>query len=147
MELLLGLASTGMPCLVQYASRSDHPLKDSTNSGCFRWDHDNTVMMPKIKIMFSPSNSITASSTPPCWPPSGATSPQLSRLPAGPPLAQRVPSYHASLLAPFGYASLLWAVLIGALVFNETITAFTLLGAAVIAGSGLYLFRTAASGR
>ena len=100
MELLLGLVSTGMPCLVQYASRSDHPLKDSTNSGCFRWDHDNTVMMPKIKIMFSPSNSITASSTPPCWPLSDATSPQLSRLPAGPPLAQRVPSYHASLLAP-----------------------------------------------
>lgn len=53
----------------------------------------------------------------------------------------------ASLLAPFGYASLLWAVLIGALVFNEAITAFTLLGAAVIAGSGLYLFRSATTAR
>jgi drug/metabolite transporter (DMT)-like permease len=51
----------------------------------------------------------------------------------------------ASLLAPFGYASLLWAVLIGAVVFGETIGAFTVLGALVIAGSGLYLFRAAAA--
>jgi drug/metabolite transporter (DMT)-like permease len=53
----------------------------------------------------------------------------------------------ASLLAPFGYASLLWAVLIGALVFGEAIGPFTLLGALAIAGSGLYLFRSAAAGR
>lgn len=53
----------------------------------------------------------------------------------------------ASLLAPFGYASLLWAVLIGATVFGEAIGVFTLLGALTIAGSGLYLFRSATSGR
>jgi drug/metabolite transporter (DMT)-like permease len=53
----------------------------------------------------------------------------------------------ASLLAPFGYASLLWAVAIGAVVFGEAIGPFTILGALAIAGSGLYLFRSAASGR
>lgn len=53
----------------------------------------------------------------------------------------------ASLLAPFGYASLLWAVLIGATVFGEAIGVFTILGALTIAGSGLYLFRSAASGK
>jgi drug/metabolite transporter (DMT)-like permease len=53
----------------------------------------------------------------------------------------------ASLLAPFGYASLLWAVLIGATVFGEAIGVFTILGALTIAGSGLSLFRSAASGK
>jgi len=44
----------------------------------------------------------------------------------------------ASLLAPFSYGQLLWATLFGLLVFSVLPDIWTLIGAVVIAGSGLY---------
>ena len=44
----------------------------------------------------------------------------------------------ASLLAPFSYVQLIWSTLLGYLVFGARPAAATLLGAAVIAASGLY---------
>lgn len=49
----------------------------------------------------------------------------------------------ASLVAPFGYASLLWAVLIGWLVFAEPPDAATLAGGALIAVAGILIARAA----
>jgi drug/metabolite transporter (DMT)-like permease len=49
----------------------------------------------------------------------------------------------ASLLAPFGYVSLIWAVVLGYLVFGETPDRGTLLGGAMIAIAGIVLARTA----
>ncbi len=43
----------------------------------------------------------------------------------------------ASIISPFGYASLLWATLFGILVFHETPAFATLLGAALIVAGGL----------
>lgn len=51
----------------------------------------------------------------------------------------------ASLLAPFGYASLIWAVSIGMLAFGETLTWNIVVGALTIAACGIWLF--AGSGR
>ena len=45
----------------------------------------------------------------------------------------------ASLVAPFDYTAMLWAFLLGYLVFGEVPTAFVFLGAAIIAGAGLYV--------
>lgn len=45
----------------------------------------------------------------------------------------------ASVAAPFSYVGLIWSALAGLMVFGETPTVATLLGAAVIAGSGLYI--------
>jgi drug/metabolite transporter (DMT)-like permease len=45
----------------------------------------------------------------------------------------------ASLLAPFSFAQLLWATLLGLLVFGALPDGWTLAGAAVIAGSGIYM--------
>jgi len=45
----------------------------------------------------------------------------------------------ASALAPFDYSSLIWAALIGVLVFHESLPPMTLLGAAIIAGAGLFI--------
>lgn len=45
----------------------------------------------------------------------------------------------ASLLAPFNYTRLLWAIVAGFLVFGDLPDAFTLLGGALIAGSGIYV--------
>ena len=45
-----------------------------------------------------------------------------------------------SVVAPFRYARLVFAILIGALVFGEWPDGFTYLGAALIIGSGLYSF-------
>jgi drug/metabolite transporter (DMT)-like permease len=42
-------------------------------------------------------------------------------------------------ITPFNYASLLWATLLGFVVFNDLPDAWTALGAAIIAGSGLYI--------
>ena len=47
---------------------------------------------------------------------------------------------HAAVISPFGYTSLLWAVLYGIILFGEYPQAKTLAGAAIILGSGLYLF-------
>jgi drug/metabolite transporter (DMT)-like permease len=47
----------------------------------------------------------------------------------------------ASLLAPFNYASLIWATLLGFLLFGDLPDAWTIFGAAIIISSGLYLVR------
>lgn len=52
----------------------------------------------------------------------------------------------ASLVAPFGYVSLLWAVLLGLIVFGENPDALTLVGGLLIAIAGTLLFRLAARG-
>jgi drug/metabolite transporter (DMT)-like permease len=44
----------------------------------------------------------------------------------------------ASLLAPFSYVQLVWACILGFLVFGEVPDLWTLVGAAIIIGSGLY---------
>ena len=45
----------------------------------------------------------------------------------------------ASLIAPFDYTSMLWAGVLGYLVFGEVPTVFVFIGAAIIAGAGLYV--------
>jgi len=45
----------------------------------------------------------------------------------------------ASLLAPFNYTRLLWAILLGFVVFGDLPDGFTLAGGALIAGSGIYV--------
>jgi len=47
----------------------------------------------------------------------------------------------ASVIAPFGYTSLLWAIIFGFLVFSEIPTVGTLVGATIIVGSGIYIAR------
>jgi drug/metabolite transporter (DMT)-like permease len=46
----------------------------------------------------------------------------------------------ASAIVPFSYSSLLWATLLGYLVFNNLPDQWTLLGAAFIVSGGLYIF-------
>ena len=46
----------------------------------------------------------------------------------------------ASVVAPFSYSSLVWATLFGFLVWSELPDLWTLAGAALIIGSGLYIF-------
>ena len=46
----------------------------------------------------------------------------------------------ASAIAPYGYAGLLFAILFGFVMFNETPEIITLLGAIVIVGAGLYVW-------
>lgn len=46
----------------------------------------------------------------------------------------------ASLVVPFSYSSLLWATLLGYVVFNALPDCWTLMGAALIISSGLYIF-------
>jgi drug/metabolite transporter (DMT)-like permease len=45
----------------------------------------------------------------------------------------------ASTLAPFMYTQLIWAVLLGYLIFGDVPNRWTLAGAAVVVASGLYL--------
>ena len=45
----------------------------------------------------------------------------------------------ASLLAPFNYSKMIWAIIAGYLVFGDVPTANTLAGAAIIAAAGLYV--------
>ena len=45
----------------------------------------------------------------------------------------------ASALAPFDYSSLIWAALIGVIVFDEVLPPNTLAGAAIIAAAGLFV--------
>jgi drug/metabolite transporter (DMT)-like permease len=45
----------------------------------------------------------------------------------------------ASLIAPFDYTSMLWALVVGYLAFGELPTALGFLGAAVIVGAGLFV--------
>ncbi len=44
-------------------------------------------------------------------------------------------------VAPFRYTILIWATALGWLLFDETPDAFTFIGAAIVAGAGLYTFR------
>lgn len=45
-----------------------------------------------------------------------------------------------SFVAPFRYTSLLWGFLIGMFFFNEQIDSWTIVGAVIVIGSGLYTF-------
>ncbi len=45
----------------------------------------------------------------------------------------------ATVVAPFSYASLIWAILLGFLVFGDLPDLWTLVGATIIAGGGLYI--------
>jgi drug/metabolite transporter (DMT)-like permease len=45
----------------------------------------------------------------------------------------------ASLVAPFDYTSMLWALLLGFLVFHEVPSALVYIGAGIIAGAGLFV--------
>lgn len=47
----------------------------------------------------------------------------------------------ASRVSPYTYVQLLWAMLASFLVFGDVPSAWTVLGALIVAGSGLYLFR------
>lgn len=44
-----------------------------------------------------------------------------------------------AILVPFNYTALLWAMLFGYLIWNETPDQFTVVGAAIVAASGLYI--------
>ena len=46
----------------------------------------------------------------------------------------------AATVTPFGYASLVWAVFFGFVVFGDLPDRWTVAGAAVITMSGLYIF-------
>jgi drug/metabolite transporter (DMT)-like permease len=47
---------------------------------------------------------------------------------------------HAAVISPFGYTSLLWAIVYGIILFGEYPELKTLVGAALILGSGLFIF-------
>ena len=51
----------------------------------------------------------------------------------------------ASLLAPFGYTSLIWATFLGFFLFGDLPDAWTILGAIIIISSGLYLVKRESS--
>jgi drug/metabolite transporter (DMT)-like permease len=46
----------------------------------------------------------------------------------------------APTLAPFVYTQIIWMILLGYLVFNDVPDLFTLLGAAIVVSSGLYVY-------
>lgn len=46
----------------------------------------------------------------------------------------------ASVVAPFSYASLVWATIVGFIIWNDWPDMFTLAGAALIVSAGLYIF-------
>jgi drug/metabolite transporter (DMT)-like permease len=46
----------------------------------------------------------------------------------------------ASVVAPFSYSSLIWATIAGFAIWGDWPSTTTLLGAALIIGSGLYIF-------
>jgi drug/metabolite transporter (DMT)-like permease len=45
----------------------------------------------------------------------------------------------ASVVAPFDYTSMIWALLLGYAMFGETPTLMIILGSAIIAGAGLFV--------
>lgn len=53
----------------------------------------------------------------------------------------------AATVAPFEYSALAWAVLIDWLIWSQLPDGYTMLGAAIIVGSGLYVLRRIAPGR
>lgn len=53
----------------------------------------------------------------------------------------------AAIVAPMQYSQIVWATLFGAFIFGESVDSMTILGAAIIIGSGLYIvFRENAGG-
>ncbi len=53
----------------------------------------------------------------------------------------------ASVVAPFSYTSMIWAVVLGYFIFNELPDAIVLVGAAIVVGAGLFvIFRERALG-
>jgi drug/metabolite transporter (DMT)-like permease len=46
-----------------------------------------------------------------------------------------------SLLAPFDYATLIWATLLGFIIFGDLPDTWTIMGAIIIISSGLYLIK------
>jgi drug/metabolite transporter (DMT)-like permease len=46
----------------------------------------------------------------------------------------------ASIIAPFAYSSLIWATILGFVIWHDIPELTTLIGAAMIIGSGLYIF-------
>ncbi len=64
-------------------------------------------------------------------------------------LIKALESAPAATVTPFGYAALLWATLFGFVLFGDLPDLWTIVGAAIIAASGLYIFhreRAARSG-
>ena len=53
----------------------------------------------------------------------------------------------ASLVAPFDYTSMIWALVLGYAMFGETPTAEIVLGSAIIAAAGLFVIGASASSR
>jgi len=51
----------------------------------------------------------------------------------------------ASLLAPFSYASLIWATILGFFMFGDLPDAWTIFGAMIIISSGLYIVKRESS--
>jgi len=45
----------------------------------------------------------------------------------------------APLVAPFAYTELIWATILGLVVFHDFPDSWTFVGAAIIAGSGIYI--------
>lgn len=56
-------------------------------------------------------------------------------------LIQAYTAAEASVVTPFQYSGLLWATLFGFLVFGDLPDGWTVLGAGIVAASGLYLYR------
>jgi len=52
----------------------------------------------------------------------------------------------AVVIAPFTYTAIIWALLFGYLIWGEGVSVTTLAGAALVIGSGLYLFREESQG-
>ena len=48
----------------------------------------------------------------------------------------------AAVIAPFDYSRLIWAVMFGFIIFGDLPNLWTLVGAAIIVGGGLYIFQT-----
>jgi drug/metabolite transporter (DMT)-like permease len=46
----------------------------------------------------------------------------------------------ASVVVPYQYSMIIWAVIFGLIVFGDTPSTATIVGAAIIIGAGLYIF-------
>ena len=55
-------------------------------------------------------------------------------------LIKALESAPAATVTPFGYAALLWATLFGFVLFGDLPDLWTIVGAVIIAASGLYIF-------
>jgi drug/metabolite transporter (DMT)-like permease len=61
-------------------------------------------------------------------------------------LSQAFRLAHAAVIAPFQYSQMPYAILVGLLVFGDRPDPLTLLGAAIVIGSGLYILQREATG-